>query len=573
MEWFIIDGIGPFFRGYEKKRVNWSKIPFHGLATGEPERRRQWDWIAADLQRFCHEVEAAGFNTITFDDLAHLAPHPAHEPEVTAQIEVYREEFARLFDLVKRESKLRILLTSDVIPTTPAVVAELGTKPAELDAYYRCLIRGVLDDFPQLDGLVLRIGESDGVDVKDPIRTHLHLKTPADANRMLNQLLPEFEKRNKTLILRTWTVGAHRIGDLIWHRRTLATTLKDIDSPNFIVSMKHGESDFFRYLPLNQAFFTVRQPKILELQARKEYEGAGEYPSFTGWDHERFAHELSAAQNVAGLSVWCQTGGWHRFRRLAFLEENDRDVWIRLNTLCALRIFKEQQTVEQAVAGVLGEDRAIAALELLRHADTVIRDLLYVGDFAAQKLFFRRVRIPPLLHVYWDSLFINNAVREILRHFVRDADQALRTGEAAFTLFPRMIELAEQARLPVDDLEHMRDFFHLILLARRFYFLPSDEALVADLRAAKKAYKQRWPKAIRARYRIKLDFGEFHTKRRTLGLASALLLRKQRGYRIIDHLFTLNVLGPLFRWFHRHRPNSIPKFMRKSAMGVESLFR
>ena len=27
-EWLIIDGIAPFFRGYGKKRVNWSKIPF-----------------------------------------------------------------------------------------------------------------------------------------------------------------------------------------------------------------------------------------------------------------------------------------------------------------------------------------------------------------------------------------------------------------------------------------------------------------------------------------------------------------------------------------------------------------
>ena len=409
--------------------------------------------------------------------------------------------------------------------------------------------------------------------MKDPIRTHLHVKNPGDANRLLKQLLPEFEKRGRTLILRTWTVGAHRIGDLIWHRRTLAGTLKDIDSPNFIVSMKHGESDFFRYLPLNPAFFTVTQPKILELQARKEYEGAGEYPSFTGWDHERFAHELEAAANVAGLSVWCQTGGWHRFRRLAFLEANDRDVWIRLNTLCALRIFKDRQTVEQAVTGILGESRAVAALELLRHADTVLRDLLYVGDFATQKLFFRRVRIPPLLHVYWDSLFINNAVRGVLHHFVRDPQQALRTGEAAFNLFPRMIDLSRQARLPVDDIEHMRDFFHLIVLARRFYFLPDHHAGIADLREAKKAYKQRWPKAVRERYRIKLDFGTFHVKRRTLGLASMVLLRRQRGYRLIDHLFTLRLLGPLFRAFRRLRPGAIPKVMKKSAMGVESLFR
>src|SRR5690606_39023633 len=110
--------------------------------------------------------------------------------------------------------------------------------------------------------------------------------------------------------------------------------------------------------------------------------------------------------------VWCQTGGWHRFRRLAFLEEDGSDIWIRLNTLAALRIFKDGRTAEESVAEALGGERAPAAIELMRHAETVVKDLHYIPDFARQKLFFRRVRIPPLLHVYWDCLFINHAVRK-----------------------------------------------------------------------------------------------------------------------------------------------------------------
>ena len=571
MEWFLLDSLSPFFRGHEKSRINWSKIPFNRLTLTGPERRANWDQIATDLRRFAGRAAAAGFNALSLDDLAHLAPHPAHEPDVAASIAVFREEFTVLFDLLKHEFCLGIFLTSDVLPTTPAVAEFLGHSSAALDAYYRDLICGVLDDFPQLSGLILRIGESDGLDVTDPIRTHLHLKTPADANRLIRSLLPEFEKRHRTMILRTWTVGAHPIGDLIWHRKTLNRTLAGIDSPNFIVSMKHGESDFFRYLPVNPAFFSVTQPKLIELQARREYEGAGEYPSFTGWDCERMARELEKAENIVGLSVWCQTGGWHRFQRLAFLENDQRDVWIRLNALTALRIFKDRQSVEQAVSGLVGETKATATLELLRHADTLIQDLLYVGEFAKQKLFFRRVRIPPLLHVYWDCLFINHAVRAALRHFVEDRQQALRCGEAAFEWFPRMIDLAREADLPVEDIEHMRDLFYLILLARRFYFSDADVAIQQEILAAKKAYKARWPKS--RRYRIKTDFSAFHIKRRTLRWTTALLLRRQRGYRFLDHVFTLNLLGIAFRFFQRRFPKKIPKFLRKSAMGVESLFR
>src|SRR5690606_37781947 len=136
---------------------------------------------------------------------------------------------------------------------TDSIAAALGNDAVGWETFYRELVADVLESFPQLDGLIMRIGESDGNDVKDPIRTRLHLRDAVETNRFLKSLLPVFETRGKTLILRTWTVGAHKIGDLIWHRDTLAATLDGIGSPSFIVSMKHGESDFFRYLPLNRA--------------------------------------------------------------------------------------------------------------------------------------------------------------------------------------------------------------------------------------------------------------------------------------------------------------------------------
>lgn len=569
---FLIDANGPFFRGYERRRINWSKIPFTHLATEGPQRRVQWDAIREDMRRFTREVAAAGFNAVTLDDLAHLAPHPLHEPETAARIAVLREEFTALFGIV-REAGLDLYITSDVLPVTPAIDAAMGTQRQKLEEYYAALVDRFLTDFPQVRGLVLRIGESDGVDVKDPIRTRLHVRSAAETNRLLRLLLPVFTRHDRTLILRTWTVGAHRVGDLIWHRRTLAQALAGIDSPNFILSMKYGESDFFRYLPLNRAFFRTPHRKLVELQARREYEGAGEFPSFIGWDCEQYARELQGDANLAGVSVWCQTGGWHRFRRLAFLEENGKDFWLRLNTVVALRIFRDRESVEDAVAGLVGKERAPAALEMLRHAETVVKELHYIGDFATQKLFFRRVRIPPLLHVYWDCLFINHAVRKVLRHFVKDPERALREGEAAYALFPRMIELARTAELPVADIEHWRDFCHLIRLARRYYFLPYEPELVERIRASKKAYKKAWPSEKRQRYRIKLSFEPFKVKRQTLGWLSSLLLRRQRGYRLIDHLFTLNLLGIVFRLFRPGKSKAVPKFLRKSAMGVDALFR
>lgn len=574
MDLFIIDAIGPFFRELGKNRINWSKIPFAHLKTSGPEADDFWLRIEADMRHFAGEVSSLGYNAVTLDDLAHLVHHPLHEPEIAANIAFFRRRFRRIFAILGNEFGLKIFLTTDVIPMTPAISASLqGNKKAAED-YYLSLVGTILDDFPELSGLIVRIGESDGQDVTDLIRTSLHLRNPRDTNRLLRRLLPIFDQKEKTLILRTWTVGAHRIGDLIWHRGTLAETLDGLNSPNFIVSMKHGESDFFRYIPLNNAFFRIDHKKIIELQARREYEGAGEFPSYIGRDCESFARELAGATNMAGISVWSQTGGWHRFRRLAFLPGNrNSDIWIRLNAAAAIDIFRHGKSIGESVAGQLGPVKAPHALELLHDADDLILSIYYIGDFARRKLFFRRVRIPPLLHLYWDCLFINHAVSKTLRHFIPDPENTIRSGEAAAEAFPRMILAAGKAGLPIADIEHMRDLFSLILLARRYYFLPFDNSLADQIRKAKKEYKKRYPSTIRLRYRIKLSFEPFKLKRRTLAWLASFLLRKKRGYRLIDHLFTLHLLGYAYRLFKPRDPKSMPKFLRKTAMGIDSLFK
>lgn len=564
MDLFLIDAIGPFFSGYTRKRINWSKIPFLHLDKATDE---DWATMREEMRRFAKQVVAQGYNAVSLDDLAHLTHHPLHEPEVSRRIEGFRVRFTEFFNLLQDEFGLRIYLTSDVLPLTPALSEAIGHDAAALESYYRELVCRCLDDFPQLSGLILRIGESDGTDVKDPIRTQLHLRDAKATNHLLRKLLPEFEARGMDLIFRTWTVGAHPIGDLMWHRGTLRRTLKGLDSPRLIVSMKHGESDFFRYLPLNRALFRIPQRKLIEFQARREYEGAGEYPSFIGWDCEAYARELKSVDKLAGVSVWCQTGGWHRFKRRAFLEEDQRDIWIRFNTASVISVFKHGEAPERAIERIAGKQ----AVELLKLSDTVIRDLLYIPDFAKQKLFFRRVRIPPILHVYWDSLFINHAARKLMRMFVRDHALALVTGEDAEALLPRMIELAGEARLPVRDIEHMGDFLHLLALARRYYFLPYREEITGEIERAKKDYKKRWPAA--GRYRIKTSFERFPIKRRTMGLVSRVMLRRQRGYRVVDRVLLLYLTGLAYRIFHRRDPAKMPKFLRKSAMGVDVLFK
>jgi hypothetical protein len=571
MQIALIDAIGPFFRGYARRRINWSKIPFGHLATDGDEADAQWRAITADLELFARKVRATGYTAVSLDDLAHVTDHPWHDSQTRHRIQGLRERFRPLVALL-RAAQLDVYFTADFVVTSPTVDARLGGHAGKAAAWFKELAAAFLDDFPEVAGIILRIGESDGVDVRDELRSRLILRTDREVNAMLRDVLPVFEQRKRRLIFRTWTVGAYLVGDLIWHRGRLARALQAIQSPSLVISMKYGESDFFRYLPLNRHFFRIDTPKMIEFQARREYEGAGEYPAFIGWDVEHYARELASAQGMIGFSVWCQTGGWHAFRRRAFLDP--AAVWIDLNAAVAVRILRDRATVEEAVAAFFPEEKSAAALELLRRSEIVIRELLYIEEFASQKLFFRRVRIPPLLHAYWDSLFINDAVRKILAHFVHDPEQAIRQGEAAFSHFARMEQLAAELGLPIEDIHFMRDSFELILLARRYYLVPAEPGIEERIRAAKRAYKERWPRNIRQRYRIRLSFAPGRLTGETISWLLRLLVRRQRGYRtVLDRLFTLRALSWFYRLFRVRHREALPKFLRKSAMGVDSLFR
>ena len=560
-------------------RINWSKIPWARLRKMDAAQLSHFfTGVQADLRAFARRVREVGFTAVSLDDLGHLAYHEFYEQEVLDRIVLYRAEFRKLFAIL-REEGLEIYLTTDVISLTPALARRLRGSPwllrsheRKTNAFFKRLIDRFFGDFPQVSGLILRIGESDGQDVKDEFRSELYLKDPAKVNRFLKRMLPVFEKHGRTCLFRTWTVGAHRVGDLIWHHSTLEQTIRGIDSPALVLSMKHGESDFFRYLDLNRNFFVSHLPKIVELQTRREYEGCGEYPSFVGWDYERCARELAHAPNVIGISVWCQTGGWTPFRRLAYLEP--AAVWTEINTFVTLKVFKEGSSVEEAIAAYPGCDRNRGAwIELLRLSDEVIKELLYVGEFASQPLYFRRVRIPPLIGIYWYTIFISHPIKKLLSHFVDDPERCVRTGHAALEKIGRMKTLAGECGLPVADIEYMEATFGILALGREYLMRPFDESVAEKLKRAKKEYKKKYPRGTRFRYAVKLDFKPFRMKSWHIRWLFKHLVRDDCRYRLVDRVLTVRLISVGWWILKRARPRMIPKFARKSAMGIDAVFK
>ena len=117
---FLIDAIAPFFRGYQKRRINWSKIPFPHLKTEGVEAEEQWQLIEEESGHFAKRVSALGYNAVTLDDLAHLSVHPWFEEELRVRNGKLGERFRKVMGL-HLEQGMKVFVTSDVICTSEAV--------------------------------------------------------------------------------------------------------------------------------------------------------------------------------------------------------------------------------------------------------------------------------------------------------------------------------------------------------------------------------------------------------------------------------------------------------------------
>lgn len=571
MELFLIDAISPFFRGYrEGKRINWSKIPFEHLETDGIPNTDLLDRITDDLKSFCQRVAEIGYTAITYDDVAHMLPHEDYEEEVNAKLRVYAVYYKKWIAIARAQG-LKVYITTDFLFATPRSLERMGRGFGNRARWFRETLRRFLGEYPDVAGVILRIGEVDGKDVEGDFHSHLMVKTPKQARRMLREILPVFEATGRNLIYRLWSVGAYPIGDLIWNRKTLRQVFDPFDSPNLILSIKHGESDFFRHLPLNKQFLRSNHKKIVELQARREYEGCGEYPSYIGNDVEKIRDLLQGVSGLIGMSVWCQTGGWTRFRRLTYTENSS--VWNEMNTWVCIRIFKDHLSAPEALRAYASTywtpQKAEPLIALMNASDQAVKTLLYIDEYAQRKLFFRRVRLPSTLSVYWDRILILHPIRKILKCLVDSGEAKVDQGMKALRIVDEMREIAKQNDLPKDGLDFMYHTFEILAESRKYYFLPYDEQQTQDLKQMIDAYKRLYT----VRYSVRMELTPFKVRSKTLRIFLYTMLREKRGYRAFDHIFTVRFLSILFPVLKRMGTGVLPDFVHKQAMGLEAVFK
>lgn len=175
---------------------------------------------------------------------------------------------------------------------------------------------------PELDGLIVRIGETYLDDAPHHAGGIREKKNPEETIIPLMQLLREelCVKRGKTLIFRTWL-------SFDTDRDAYAKVDAAVEPhPLLTISVKHCEGDFHRGNRFSRVIGQGRHPQIIEVQCAREYEGKGCHPNYIaagvidGFEEYGFTMEPGDLRGLrefartsplyAGVWTWSRGGGW-----------------------------------------------------------------------------------------------------------------------------------------------------------------------------------------------------------------------------------------------------------------------
>ena len=190
---------------------------------------------------------------------------------------------------------------------------------------YRSMIAEIFETYPNLDGIVVRTGETYTFGTpyhggNGPCSYWKDIEGSKKIHAAIMKLLREeiCVKHNKTCVYRTWDFGFFHIRPQYY----LDVTEQVPPHDKFILSIKHVAGDFFRGIDFNRTLGIGNHKQIVEIQCQREYEGKGAMPSYiassviNGFEeHENTnlphsLHEFAKSPLFAGVWTWSRGGGW-----------------------------------------------------------------------------------------------------------------------------------------------------------------------------------------------------------------------------------------------------------------------
>jgi len=221
-------------------------------------------------------------------------------------------------DIIVLPKKLVSLYRTEICDKNGKISFE---RPKTVEIH-RIMLNELFDTFPDLDGLVIRTGETYLNNV--PYHTGNGPITNGEEShiKLINLLREEVcVKRNKKIFYRTWSFGG--MHDDPQYYLNVTNNIKP--HPNLIFSIKHTKGDYHRTFDFNPTLGLGKHQQIVEVQCQREYEGKGAYPNYvmdgvingfeefsknTPQNGYKCLNDIKNNPNFKGVWSWSRGGGW-----------------------------------------------------------------------------------------------------------------------------------------------------------------------------------------------------------------------------------------------------------------------
>jgi len=423
---------------------------------------------------FLFESGVMGINWSTFD--------PAVLPVGTADrtwVDAKAAEINKDYDAAKAAG-LQVYCMSDLMVFPKRLVDKYKMTTSFKDIrdtltqrMLREELRMMFRDFPQLDGIVVRIGETYMQDAPYHVGGVVNQSSTITIVPLLQILREEVcVKLNKKVFFRTWLSFDTNLTTY----NAVSAAVEPHD--NLIISVKHCEGDFHRGNAFSKVLGAGRHKQLVEVQAAREYEGKGAFPNYFGNGvidgFEEYKNTMPTAPItslkqlyeqsplLSGVWTWSKGGGWDG-------PYITNDMWNELNTWVISKwaqnptrseadIFNDYASQKLGLSGTsLTQFRTLALLS----AQAVIRG--HRSTFADIDTWWTRdhyISEPPALPV--------NAVA--MKRVIDEKHEAV-------SMFKRIVNLADSINMP-DPVN--RDYMRIS--ARYGLYLHQIYAIAFDLK-------------------------------------------------------------------------------------------
>jgi hypothetical protein len=402
--------------------------------------REEWATHVERMAAFGNNAVAVGafLELMTFEGAGVYDPASPYPPRHRALREVFGDLFA-----TARRAGLAGYLRTDMLALTPPLERTLrqrtgGTLDTTHPALWSLYAQGLDELFralPDVEGVVIRIGEAGALYNREewPYASRMGVQEPEELRAMLEGLLPTFEQHGKTLVLRSWSVGLGGLGHMHTDPALYEEVLGGIQSPNLVVSTKYTRGDYFGFLPLNPTLASGGHRRLVEFQARREFEGFTAFPNFLGGEHGDALRALTAANpHIEGIYLWSQEGGPLHAGPRSLYPLHGFWSWIDANAWATTRLAQDSSLDAETLAAgwvretVSRDPRVVEGLtDLLLRSRSAVEKGLYIRPFAESAIRTVGVEVPTMMWIMeWDVVGDWRAVSSTVHRASRGERQA-----------------------------------------------------------------------------------------------------------------------------------------------------